>query len=115
MVRILYFLKVFLSLLQKQIFNVCQYPEATTLISPINNETDVFNFDVVFEWEPFDTAMIGSPCSALVLQSATAYLLIDRAQDLDPDELLPATAVFNGTPTEETYTISSFFLFFCII
>lgn len=93
-----------------KLFTVCKYPEPTNLTLPVNNETEVYNFNVAFSWIAYDSAMTGSPCAAYTSTVATVFLLLDREQDLVLGA--PQTAVFNTTPSDNQFTAtSSHFIF----
>ena len=67
------------------------------MIFPDNGSKDVINVGLIFTWDPFTSAMAGTPCGSTVYSATTVFLLLDRAQDLDPSVLQPITQVSNTT------------------
>ena len=73
----------------------------------MNGEVDLVNLDVVLQWKPFTTSMIGTPCSGTIYEVASIYILLDALQDLDPSAPIPVTNIAKITTTMESFTIGT--------
>ena len=67
--------------------------------------SDLFNQQISLSWVPFDSDMIGTPCSATITQTAIVYVLLDPVQALDISDPLPVTVIANTTVTDASYII----------
>ena len=102
----------FVRQLHQQFFTVCHHPSGTTLQSPENGLVDLFNLDVTLVWTPFDSDMIGTPCSATVYSVATVFVLLNPEQEVDISNPYPMTEITNTTTTTNSFVIGS--SIFCI-
>ena len=97
-------------LIFEQVFMVCRYPTSPILSSPGFNATEVFNLDVVLEWDEITSAMIGTPCSTVFSVPQINVLL--NSEDELSGTLEPYTVLTNlSSSSTETQPLGQYFFF----